>query len=202
MLFTKWHDKKDVTYLSTNVSPLDAGREVERNVRGQSTTIIKPKVADVYTASMGGVDHSDQLRSFYSTGWQSRKWYRYIFWFLFNISVCNAFVLEGFSRSMAGQTKRTLLEFKRELAKLLINDFSQRKRKARNSLPSEQSRVVGSEQHISGHVEGRKRKCVQCIKTGRRTKGGGKIETRFECVICKVALCRATCHAEFHSQVA
>ena len=45
----------------------------------------KPRVADVYMADMGGVDRADQLRSFYFAGFSSRKWCRYIFWFLFNL---------------------------------------------------------------------------------------------------------------------
>ena len=200
LMFTKWHDKRDVSFLSTNVSPLDAGRQVQRTVRGENVNITKPKVADVYTASMGGVDQADQLRSFYSTGWQSRKWYKYIFWFIFNLSVCNAFVLEGFYRQSRGMKKRTLLVFKRELAGRLINGFTQRKRRATIPVPVGPSRTVRAEEHVSEHVEGRKRKCVQCIEAGRRTAKGYKVETRFECKLCKVALCRIPCHNEFHNQ--
>ena len=43
---------------------------------------MKPRVSDVYTANMGGVDRADQLRSHYYVGRQSRKWYKYLFWFL------------------------------------------------------------------------------------------------------------------------
>ena len=35
ILYTKWHDKKDVSFISTNVSPLAEGREVARTVRGE-----------------------------------------------------------------------------------------------------------------------------------------------------------------------
>jgi len=145
---------------------------VQRKKNGREITIQKPLVADTYTANMGGVDRADQLRSFYFTGWQCRKWYRYIFWFLFNLSVCNSFVLSSVHRGRKG----TMFEFHLELAKQLINGFSQRKRK-RRLLESRNASVVGLQEHVSVKVEGRKRKCVQCIKAGRRTPKGCKIET-------------------------
>ena len=95
LVFTKWHNKRDVAFLSTNVSPDEPSRPVPHIHNRQNVNIEKPRVSDVYTAHMGAVDRADQLRSFYCSGWQSKKSYRYIFWFLFNVSVCNAFVLES-----------------------------------------------------------------------------------------------------------
>ena len=59
LVYTKWHDKKDVSFLSTNVSPGEPSRLVPRQVKGQDITIEKPRVADVYTKHMGGVDRAD-----------------------------------------------------------------------------------------------------------------------------------------------
>ena len=58
---------------------------------------------------------------------------------------------------------------------------------------------MAREEHISAHVQGRKRKCVHCIQAGRRTAKGYKVETCFERSLCKVALCR-TCHNEYHAR--
>jgi len=49
---------------------------------------------------------------FICLGKQSKKLYRYIFWFLFNVFVCNAFVLE----SQRIGLKRKTLDFKLDLA--------------------------------------------------------------------------------------
>ncbi|XP_068671890.1 piggyBac transposable element-derived protein 4-like [Montipora foliosa] len=198
LVFTKWHDKRDISFLSTNVLPSEPARVVQRRRNGRDLDIEKPRVADVYTSYMGGVDRADQLRSFYFTGYSSRKWYRYIFWFLFNLAVCNAFVLESFHRTTRGQTKRAMINFRLDLAKQLISDFSQQQRKRRSQEPQQHS--VAREAHVSVHVEGRKRKCVQCSKAGRRTPKGYKVETRFECSLCKVALCRTPCHNLYHDQ--
>ena len=67
---------------------------------------MKPRVSDVYTANMGGVDRADQLRSHYYVGRQSRKWYKYLFWFSFNLAACNAYILE--SEAEKGQSKNIL----------------------------------------------------------------------------------------------
>ena len=112
-----------------------------------------------------------------------------------NLSVYNSFVLSSVHHGWKGK----MLEFCLELAKQLISGFSQWKRK-RCSLKGPIGSVVVLQEHVSVKVEGRKRKCVQCIKTGRRTPRGYKIETRFECKLCKVALCQ-TCHNAFHAQV-
>ena len=90
----------------------------------------------------------------------------------------NAFVLSNIHCGQ--QHKKPLLDFRLELAKQLIDGFSQRKRK-RRSLDAVNQTAVDPGQHISVHVEGRKRKCVQCIKAGRRAPKGYKVERHFEC---------------------
>lgn len=170
LIFTKWHDKRDISFLSTNFLPSEAPRIVQRRKNGRNINIEKPHVADVYTANMGGVDRADQLRSFYFAGYSSRKWYRYIFWFLFNLSVCSGFILESIYRSNEGKRKRPMISFRLDLAKQLIDGFSQRKRKRRSQ--EALNHPVAREERVSIHVDGRKRKCVQCIKAGRRTPKG------------------------------
>ena len=146
---------------------------------------------------MGGVDRTDQLRLFYFAGYSSQKWYRYIYWFLFNLSVCNSFILESIYCTNQGERKRPIINFRLDLAKQLINGFSQRKRKRRSQEALNQP--VAREEHISVHVQGRKRKCVQCIQARRRTPKGYKVETRFECSLYKVTM-NATCHNEYHAR--
>ena len=112
IIFTKWHDKRDISFLSTNVLPSEPSHLVPRKKNGRNIQIEKPRVADVYTADMGGVDHADQLRAFYFAGYSSRKWYRYIFWFLFNLSVCNSFILKSIYRTNQGERKRPMINFR------------------------------------------------------------------------------------------
>ena len=132
LIFTKWHDKRDISFLSRNVLPSKPSRLVARKKTGRNIHIEKPCVPDVYTADMGGVDRADQLRSFYFASYSSRKWYRYIFWFLFNLSVSNSFILEAMYRTNQGERKFPMINFSFQLAKQPINGISERKRKQRS----------------------------------------------------------------------
>ena len=63
IVFTKWHDKRDVAFLATNVSPGEASRTVQRKEKRKEIEIVKSRVSDVYTANMSSVDRADHLRS-------------------------------------------------------------------------------------------------------------------------------------------
>ena len=104
----------------------------------------------------GGVDQANQLHSYYYTGRQSRRWYQYVFWFLFNVCICNAHILESIHR---GRQKRKQLQFRMALAKELIDGFLQRKRPSFS--PGETQVCVV---HKSVQCEGKKKQCVQCKK--------------------------------------
>ena len=48
-----------------------------------------------YNKNMGGVDLNDQQRNYYAVGRKSRKWWRYLLWFLVDVSIVNAHILES-----------------------------------------------------------------------------------------------------------
>ena len=131
---------------------------------------MKPRVSDVYTANMGGVDRADQLRSYYYVGRQSRKWYKYLFWFSFNLAACNAYILESESR-----VKRAQDLFRLELGKRLIGNFNSRKQPASDALPLVSRAPLT---HISTKIEGRKRQCVNCKAKGKKTPKNYPIKTK------------------------
>ncbi len=82
-------------------------------------------------------------------------------------------ILESISHTSQGKRKCPMISFRLDLVKQLINGFSQRKRKRRSQ--EAQNHSVAREEHKSVHIKGRKRKCVQCIKAGRRTPKGYKV---------------------------
>jgi len=120
VVFMKWHDERDVSLISTKCSPLAVDVVVSRRNQG----ISKPAVVDKYNKHMGGVDLADQLRQYYSIGRSSYKWYRYFFWFLMNISICNSFLLYNSYSLEQGKGKEPQLTFRLKLAKQLIRGFS------------------------------------------------------------------------------
>ena len=130
LLFTKWHDKRDVSVLSTNCDP-HAPRVLfmRKDKAGKEKQIVrKPRVIQLYNEHMGGVDLADQLRSYYPVARSSTHWYKYIFWYLFDVSICNSFLLSKMLPIAAVGKPKTQLDFRLELATQLIGNFSSRKR--------------------------------------------------------------------------
>ena len=77
---------------------------------------------------MNGVDRSDQMRMEYSSARSCRRWWTYIFWFLINLCVSNAFVLINESPNhqlldARGKNKRKMLEFRKQLSAQLVSGY-------------------------------------------------------------------------------
>ena len=139
---------------------------------------------------MNGVGVNDQYRSCYPPGTTSRKWWKYLFWFFLNLSMVNGFILE----KLAGKRKRRQLDFRRELAKLLIAGYNGYKRPSnsgKRAVPT-----FTTEENLRGQFLGKlesgKRACAVCSKAGRKRKEGqGRtFETSYACEQCGVPLCR------------
>ena len=78
-----------------------------------------------YNQYMGGVDRGDQYCKYYQVRMKSRKSYRYIFWFLFEVCILNSHILHRYSPC----TTKILsyLDFRVQLARELIGEYCTRK---------------------------------------------------------------------------
>lgn len=119
---------------------------------------------------MGSVDLNDQQRNYYAVGHKSRKWWHYLLWFLIDVSIVNAHILET---EAGNHRSRPQLHFHVELAKTLISDFSSR------------SLNVSEGCLTNGHwpVETSKGHCKHCLKR-QRTKF-----CRMACMSCGKRIC-------------
>ena len=185
--------------MATNVSPLADDLEVNPGDRA----VQKPAVVDLYNRSMGGVDRVDQLREYYSVGRSCYKWYRYIFWYLIDVSICNAFVLCNYNRLSQGLGKVRQLKFRTSLAKQLIGGFSTSGVSVAQSSKRRKIKTFSLEegnagQHFIDRIKGRKRQCIQCKRVGTKTPKGYPVESSFECVQLGVALCKEVCFVDYH----
>ena len=200
LLFTKWHDKRDVTLLSTNCSPTAPDVQVLRPKRkdGEQVYTSKPYVVSLYNDNMLGVDRSDQMRSYYPVGRSSLKWYRYIFWYLVEVSICNAFALK---RELVNDDRRpNFLGFRKDLARQLIAGYASRTTLCKRAKPAQiEMTPENASRHLIGKINGRKRQCVHCKIIGNSTPKGYPKETKFQCVQCSVALCQGQCFTNYHS---
>ena len=120
VVFTKWHDKRDVSVISTNLNP----NTPDVVIRRRNQQVRKPAVIGLYNENMGGVDLADQFRSYYSVGRSSKKWCKYLFWYAIDVSICNAFILQNHFLTGAGRSKLKQADFRTRLSKQLIAGFS------------------------------------------------------------------------------
>ncbi|CAC5408617.1 unnamed protein product [Mytilus coruscus] len=137
LVATAWKDKKIVTYLSTNSDPTQSRTVRRRKKDGTVQDVPAPAVSESYNKYMFGVDLADQKRMQYSTCRKARKWYKYLFWFCFDLATVNALICmqESPNHRRASrtntETKLSQLEFRKALAQQIIRQFrGVRKRKA------------------------------------------------------------------------
>ena len=203
LVYTKWHDKRNVNILLTNFDPLAPITVKERRKRNGDVVRVEKPACDLYNNSMGGVDRSDQLRSYCSACRPSKKWYKYLFWFIFDLSLVNSFII--FKENVQRRGQRTLVDFRFVLAKQLIAGFSSRAENRKRTMKAAALEATTTPENATEHFiirrEGntRKRHCVQCKKDGRKTSSNRAKETIYECAQCGIALCKDPCFLRLHS---
>ena len=65
----------------------------QRLKNGTRISVPCPKSIQLYNTFMGEVDLNDQLRGYYSVRLKGCKYYKYLWWFLFDIAITNAYIL-------------------------------------------------------------------------------------------------------------
>ena len=89
-----WHDKRDVTMISTMHS--SAFSDTDKKDRATGETIRKPQIVLDYNKYMGGVDLSDFLTNKYADMRKSLKWYKKLIFHLNDLAVTNAYIVYRF----------------------------------------------------------------------------------------------------------
>lgn len=108
---TLWMDKKVVRALSTNFQPNDTGNVTRKLYDGSTISVLCPDAIIQYNRYMRGVDRNDQLRQYYHVRLRGRKYYKYIFWFLLDVSITNAYILFSNYANHEGSAVRCLKDF-------------------------------------------------------------------------------------------
>ena len=88
-----WMDNKEVLVMSTNTQPGEQGLVKRMQRDSTCRDVTAPTSVISYNRWMGGVDRGDQLRQYYHLHLKSRKFYKYIFWFLVDVSITNTYIL-------------------------------------------------------------------------------------------------------------
>lgn len=195
----KWKDKRGVTLLSNFHNPI-SGTEVKRKSKdGTASTIPCPNVLKDYNMNMNCVDKFDQNKKMYQIDRKSRKWWHRIFFFFFDASIVNSYIL--YTKTM--KEKMTIKDFRREISRSLVAATLVKKRRQNTSespSPVHMKRapvspVIRKEQSAHQPDRTSRRICAHCSTKEKEVRTGWK------CTICDVPLCIAksrNCFSDYH----
>ena len=173
---TVWQDNRLVTLISTNSDPTSS--VVCKNRDGTAATYSCPDLLALYSQNMGGADHNDQLCGYYHVWYKCRKSYKYVFWFLLDLAITNAYVL---SQLNPDNRAKHVKVFRASLENELIGTYSA---KRRAGLPSIGPPTMRFCQHCSPmKVEWPYHRCHYCHNYRKRRQ-----ETVWCCNECQLYL--------------
>ena len=112
--------------MSTNSQPSATGTVLRRKKDGSRVPVPCPESVILCNRWMGAVDYGDQLRGYYSCRTKSRKFYKYIYHFLLDVTITNSFIL--YKNFHPNPRYKTIREFRLQLARELIGDYCSRRR--------------------------------------------------------------------------
>ena len=187
-----WQDNKPVTVIATDSDPTKKDSVSRKHKDGTSHTYSCPPAVSEYNKKMGGVDNNDQLRGYYHVRLKCRKYYKYVFWFAFDLVVTNCFIL---CRHYTDLPYKSVKDFRVALAKELIGSYASRKRPGRPRHTPASRRFCQAHFPIRG--EGNGRRCHYCHNHKKV-----RHQTVWYCRECNVYLCHNggddDCFREYH----
>ena len=163
---------------------MDPLNSVSRKLRnGSSIRVPCPPAVVAYNQSMGGVNLADQIRRFNScTHKSSRRWYLRLFWFLLDLAIDNAYILECHFNPTC--KRNGIKGFREELATILLSQHSSRHRSGRQA-QEKPARLMDCHFPVNLHVQAL---CLVCSCPNTRK------HTNFGCRECgNVHLCVDPC---------
>lgn len=212
---SKWIDKKPVLMISTEhpVTLLPP-----RN-RYENDDVARPLCVQCYNDSMGGVDQTDQMMSYYSALRKNYSWAKKVTIHIIDMMLHNAYVMYKANVPRSPDKIRNLKNFRKYVARVYTHTPDMRKatplppRPVPNALvaaadirgtPTRQA-VVYMTNHTPtkiGRLSRRgkstplQRLCVYC----RAQNAKSQKRTVYQCGKCPgaPALCRASCFAKYH----
>lgn len=198
MLALCWHDRREILALSTDVG--DMKTKVSRRVGTDVIQVDCPVVIDDYNTFMGGVDMADQYMCYYTLGRKTRKWWRHVFWRLFDQAILNALIIYRSNHRNSLQRILSHKDFRLQLAHKLCAGALLTSRVTRRSPSQNLSRLLGKHFLYRTDVKAR---CVVCgnkrVSSRSNRKRDKKVKTR--CKKCDVNLCVGHCFELYHTRV-
>ncbi|XP_045103527.1 piggyBac transposable element-derived protein 4-like [Portunus trituberculatus] len=203
MLAMQWMDRHPVNMLSTmHTGDLQDSGKVDHNT---GEPVKKPDAVIDYNVNMRLVDKSNMMVSEIDSLRKTRTWYKKVFLHLVDVMVLNSHILY---KQLSGNTKLSLRCFEKELVRQLLSRFGTITGKPegpRQMLLTDRlhsvdfnktHRLTLNPRLASGRTPFRS--CIVCKHTAHREQR--RVETRYHCSSCNVALCAVDCFSDFHSE--
>lgn len=195
-----WKDKRNVFMLSTyhNADTEAVTRKVSRGVE---EVFQKPKAIIDYTRHMGAVDRADHYCASYGFTRKSLKWWRKMFFWLFEVAVVNSFILFNLHREQIGLKPVSHLTYRKALIVQMVGDIRNISalRRGRPSSGDVEERLNKQPHFIAVTEKKSSKDCAVC--SDRKVKGGRR-ETNFYCETCtrKPGLHPGNCFKKYHTE--
>lgn len=175
IVVTSWRDNKVVNVASTPASATDLTTVQRKQKDGTRIDVECPLCVALYNQYMGGVDLSDQLHGSYHVRLNCRKNYKYIFCFLFDVTVTNALILHSFDdQSGAAMDQK---QFRLKLAEQLIGNYQSRKRAGHSRKRQRPSSGIPTEHFSTNSTKGHCVYCRDLRSQSCRQRAGGSVQS-------------------------
>ena len=189
----RWKGRQDVTMLST----IHNTKVVQ--VKTHSKTINKPEVIYDYNAIMGSAEINCVMQS---TSKEKELLYKKFFFHMLDMAVRNSYLLYNAS----GNKKLSSLDYRIMLVRSIFQTY-------RPELPPPNSGRPSIHDHPARYTSGHfpteipptklkkapTRQCVVCAKKRDINGKKNRRKTRYQCKICKQALCVVPCFEKYHT---
>ena len=189
-----WQDTKAICCAATHKNPSHTVNVSRKQKNGTMVTVKCPESIASYNKHMGGVDRNDQLRGYYNTTLKSRKYYKYLFFAAFEITITNTYIASKFFDEL--KTK-SLKDFRLKMANLLIGEYNSRKKRGRPLVLPQMKRFCTS--HFPVKADKKGNRCHFCHNFLAKRK-----ETAWQCKDCNKYLCHTgrddDCFYIYHTQ--
>jgi len=184
-----WLNAKPVFFIDTEFGSTELSLVSRKLRNGSSIRVSCPPAVVAYNQSMGGVDLADQICRFNScTHKSSCRWYLRLFWFLLDLAIDNAYILECHFNPACKHNG--IKGFREESARLLLSQHSSRQRSGRQA-QEKPARLVDRHFPVNLHVQAL---CLVCSRLNARKR------TNFGCRECgNVHLCVDPCFSIYHT---
>lgn len=159
----------------TGCDPNQSSSVMRRKKDGTRESVPCPEAVKLYNEKMGGVDRGDQLRGYYQVRLKCRKVYKYIYNFLFDVAITNAYIIYQLSHP---HSKLRIKQFRVQLANELIGNYC-----SKTTTASRKQKKLPLA-HFPFRDQQRKRgRCSLCKEKKKRT------DTVWCCQECDIWLC-------------